>query len=1274
MAYPLEDDPLQCLENIENNEDFTFTAPLRSLKVELRFLKTFFWCMANRSADRNPKSKRFLSVIEGVIVEARNHLHSQYCNSTNAYLEDEADSCCNDILEKINKYKTGVRDFYTSIPPYRSRTNTTSIGDETSADIIQSLIDNMSDLLHHKTNLIASVKEKIKSLEEKLRYLRSFVKFTKASCVEQDKMEDLLTHIHDAVADKAAYLSYQCWVYTIDANGAHGMNLKLTGLLENIKPHKPEVTGIYTGVLKALMASRSSSSMMQDEFVAGFVNFLLEDLIELTNLKKNNLVKENKKKEKGKMKNSSMAPMKDQIDSLHKELRFLIAFFIDPPKQYAQTFTLTRLLVRIEAMIKEAGSTIFHARELHFTLPYLLEKMGKASTEIREVFITFPRSSYTNFPKTDELGFIDSLLHHLKELVYYKIVSDGSLKDQIKIIQQDLVFLRDLLHDSAEQCDELTNLRRNTMQEAYRVEYTLHSLLVGDHTLWSHILDDLIYEIRLIKRKANHIMSHKKTTNIGHPPVARAPSRQNSEASTPKIQDVVVGLEGEVKDLVIRLTSKGQQDVDHVVSIVGMPGLGKTTLAKKVYNNNRITKHFDVQAWCCISQQYDKGEVLLELLSQVSEQDNHFKNMSSGDLAHKLRQSLLGKRYLIVMDDVWNIQAWEDISKSFPDENNGSKILLTSRVKAIASEIKPGSTPHCPRFLSKDKCWELLQKKIFGNGICPPELHQIGGKIAEKCEGLPLYVVLVAGLLLRTDKTKECWNQVLEKLNLTVSGEAKECTDVLELSYQHLPDHLKCCFLYLGAFPEDKEIPVSKLTRLWIAEGFVKESKTRSMEEVGEDYLMDLIDRSLVLVAKIRSQGGVKACRVHDLLRDFCLMKAKQENFLHWVDGDSSLPPYPEDHGIDPHHSPSSCSPVYEHHRLCIYSKRNQLLSARPSGPCARTLLIFARPDWNPQLEYNVSTIFHGFKLLKVLDLGCINMGQSFPSQIELLVQLRYLAVWGSMKEVPSSIENLWNLQTFLVKGTMKRVAMPMNLWDMPKLKHVHVPPFCLHKYDQDFLDNNVETLSTLSLRGGKETENLMRIFHRLRKLTCRFSRSRGGTNQFPALDFLERLEALKVIYDGSGRNRCDLHFPLNLKKLTLSKFGLPWAKISAIQRLWGLEVLKLLNGAFAGEEWDMTSEDEDENCKSFPNLRFLKLDSLDLVRWNAEGHSFPRLQHLVLRNCKKLQEIPSGLADNNTLQTIEVGRCTVEAASSAKQIQEEQKGLGNEKVEVLIYPRQHNI
>lgn len=137
----------------------------------------------------------------------------------------------------------------------------------------------------------------------------------------------------------------------------------------------------------------------------------------------------------------------------------------------------------------------------------------------------------------------------------------------------------------------------------------------------------------------------------------------------------------------------------------------------------------------------------------------------------------------------------------------------------------------------------------------------------------------------------------------------------------------------------------------------------------------------------------------------------------------------------------------------------------------------------------------------------------------------------------------------------------------MPKLKHVHVPPFCLHKYDQDFLDNNVETLSTLSLRGGKETENLMRIFHRLRKLTCRFSRSRGGTNQFPALDFLERLEALKVIYDGSGRNRCDLHFPLNLKKLTLSKFGLPWAKISAIQRLWGLEVLKLLNGAFAGEE-----------------------------------------------------------------------------------------------------------
>lgn len=299
-------------------------------------------------------------------------------------------------------------------------------------------------------------------------------------------------------------------------------------------------------------------------------------------------------------------------------------------------------------------------------------------------------------------------------------------------------------------------------------------------------------------------------------------------------------------------------------------------------------------------------------------------------------------------------------------------------------------------------------------------------------------------------------------------------------------------------------------------------------------------------------------------------------------------------------------------------------------------------------------------------------MGESFPSQIELLVQLRYLVVWGSMKEVPSSIENLWNLQMFLVKGTMNKVAMPMNLWGMPKLIHVHVPPFRLHNCDdQDFLDSHVETLSTLSLTDGKETENFMRRFPKLRKLTCRFSKSRGGTNRFPALDFLGRLEVLKVIYDGSGRNQCKLHFPLHLKKLTLSKFGLPWSEISAIQRLRNLEVLKLLNGAFVGEEWDMTAEDE--NC-SFPNLRFLKMDSLNLVRWNADGHSFPRLEHLLLRNCKMLQEIPCGFADNNSLQTIEVGRCTVETASSARQIQEDQRDFGNEQLKVLIYPRQQNI
>ncbi|KAI3467120.1 hypothetical protein Pfo_023783 [Paulownia fortunei] len=553
----------------------------------------------------------------------------------------------------------------------------------------------------------------------------------------------------------------------------------------------------------------------------------------------------------------------------------------------------------------------------------------------------------------------------------------------------------------------------------------------------------------------------------------------------------------------------------------------------------------------------------------------------------------------------------------------------------------------------KEESWKLMQEKLFQKEICPVELVEVGKEIAKKCKGLPLAVAVVAGLLSRMEKKKSQWEQVAESLNSLI----------VKLSYIHLPNHLKPCFLYCGAFAASKEIPVQKLLRLWVAEGFVPKSELKSVEDIAEDYLMDLIGRSLITVDKTRSKGGVKTCHVHDLLRDLCLLKAKKENFLQMVNGYNEL--YALVGSLDDNASfhPSSPQPP----RLCIQCKRADFIAWRPSDRNVRSPLFCATDDiysqrWFYPLDF--SFIFYSLKLLKVLDLSSINLGDSFPSGFEFLVHLRYLAVRGGMNFIPACIAKLLNLETLFVKGVKGEVALPDTIWKMANLRHVHIDErvsFILLN-DRTALEL-VETLCTPSLSYGKVAENLLGCFPNLRKLKCIFLESWNqatNCNQFPVLDGLSQLESLKVFYHGRVRKSSNFIFPSNLKKLTLTKFCLPWREISKVGTLPNLEVLKLLFRAFEGKTWDMRDGE-------FLKLKYLKLDSLNLEQWNASSDHFPCLQRLVLLRCKKLKEIPSDLGSVPTLKAIELQWCSDSAANSAKQIQEEQIEMGNEELMLLI-------
>ncbi|KAL8522723.1 hypothetical protein ACS0TY_012892 [Phlomoides rotata] len=250
-------------------------------------------------------------------------------------------------------------------------------------------------------------------------------------------------------------------------------------------------------------------------------------------------------------------------------------------------------------------------------------------------------------------------------------------------------------------------------------------------------LQKVIQDMDSIKDKVLKIKEEESGFNYQKPP--------NSTPPTTTEQNRMVGFENELmqlKDVLI-----GQQSSRQIISIVGMGGTGKTTLAKYVYQDSLTMHHFDQRAWATISQEYDVRDIFLQLLS-VAEG-------TLDDLRDRLYKKLFGRRYLIILDDVWSTEVWDSIRPFFPDNGDGSRIILTTRLSNMAPQL----CSICIRinFLDENESWNLFCQKIFGQEDCPVELEGIGKKIAKQCKGLPLSIVVIGGLLKKSHRTEEYW-------------------------------------------------------------------------------------------------------------------------------------------------------------------------------------------------------------------------------------------------------------------------------------------------------------------------------------------------------------------------------------------------------------------------------------------------------------------------------------------------------------------------------------
>ncbi|WRX11558.1 NB-ARC - like 10 [Theobroma cacao] len=321
----------------------------------------------------------------------------------------------------------------------------------------------------------------------------------------------------------------------------------------------------------------------------------------------------------------------------------------------------------------------------------------------------------------------------------------------------------------------------------------------------------------------------------------------------------------------------------------------RTTIAKRVYNHNDVKRHFDCCAWVFISQQCMPREVfhgvLIKVLSPSREEREVIDRLKEHELVEMLYDILKEKQYLVILDDIWRCEDWDSLKPAFPKGNEGSKLLFTTRNKEVALLADPHSPPIELPLLTDDASWNLFKRKAFlenkmESHVCSKEFEMLGKEMLKRCGGLPLAIVVLGGLL-ATKKSWNEWEMVQKNINAYLNKVQQQdyggVNGILALSYNELSFYLKPCFLYLGHYPEDSEISKKELIRLWIAEGFISPSPEggEMLEDVAEVYLEELTNRCLVQVGRRDHTGvGVKTCRVHDLLRDLCMSKAREENFF----------------------------------------------------------------------------------------------------------------------------------------------------------------------------------------------------------------------------------------------------------------------------------------------------------------------------------------------------------------------------------------------------------
>ncbi|GLT33631.1 hypothetical protein SLA2020_082010 [Shorea laevis] len=853
---------------------------------------------------------------------------------------------------------------------------------------------------------------------------------------------------------------------------------------------------------------------------------------------------------------------------------------------------------------------------------------------------------------------ITAVLHHAEENKVANQFVKSSL-DDLRVLAYDM---EDILEEFVIDAKGSELIAESEAQPSYRQRFTsiVKNFFSSNEAKPNQEINSMVKELSGRLQKIDNGMCNLGLTNLAlklEDKSHKVAAKRQPKSSL--LEDKVWGRD-EDKDAILQrvLQDGGSLEQDFVIPIVGMAGLGKTTLARFIYNDKTLEGKFNLKAWVCVSDEFDVAQITRSILEHLTGERCDFDFCL---LQEKLKGKLFGHKFFLVLDDVWNEEylPWDELKRPFMSGALGSKIIVTTRNEKVGKMMGGDGGVYKLELLPNDAClplftWHALGKENFEAHL---DLKDVGEKLVKMCKRLPLSLKTLGGALRGMQRHDE-WEKVLNSGIWSSSKDRKRILPALRLSYIHLPFHLKRCFAYCALFPKDYEFDKMELVRLWMAEGLLQQQlHGKKQMEAGKQYFQELLSRSLFqLSSRVESRFVM-----HDLINDLAIDVAGEIYCnLEGSMGDEKLKKA-RHLSFTPH--------LYE------FPKRFEVLNKLKH---LRTFLsLRALNDYT--VSYLSNGILHGFlptlNRLRVLSLYKYEISK-LPDFVEKLKHIRYIDLSRTkIKCLPESVGSLLLLQTLLLSSCKEFTQLPTTIGNLIDLHHLDITNTPSLKEMPPGIGNlkNLVTLSKFIVREASGTMMRLSALKDLSQLQGRLeilyldNVSHVKDAMEANLDKIHGLEKLVfkgrwIAFDidryGSVLNCLKPHS--NLKSLEISSYGgrcfpnwvcdplfltLSSMKLSGCSRctllpsLGRLPVLKklVIEWMDAIEAVGPEFYGRHDSFRSLEELEFKNMHNWkEWTSPNGSEGEFPCLRRLVIHHCPKLLgQLPSNLSSLKELDVI---------------------------------------